>query len=305
MMIKSIVPIVALIALSSCDANDNPLAYQSETHSRGKVTVYIEESYKPLFETSIYVFESQFQNAHIKPVYATEQQVIKAFMEKKSKAIFMSRDFTKEEKKALLRNQVEVRSDKIAADAVALIVHPSNVDTTMSVPYLTKILKGEIDHWNTSKQRIDIVFDNENSANFKYMRELTDNAPIPANVFAVKSNAEVIKYVKEHPNAIGIIGVNWISDNDDEVVLDFLKGISVVGLSKKEKGECFKPYQAYIYTKEYPLTRELWSINKSSRQSLYSGLILFLTGEQGQLIIGKSNLVPANSPIRVLEFRSE
>ena len=56
-MIKSIVPIIALIALSSCDASDNPLAYQSETHSRGKVTMYIEESYKPLFETSIYVFE--------------------------------------------------------------------------------------------------------------------------------------------------------------------------------------------------------------------------------------------------------
>ena len=88
-------------------------------------------------------------------------------------------------------------------------------------------------------------------------------------------------------------------------MLNFLKGIKVVSVAKDSKSEYFKPYQAYIYTKEYPLTRELWSINKASKSGLNSGFINFLVGEKGQLIIQKSSLVPSNSPIRMMEIKME
>lgn len=298
--------VISIIStLFSCDSNENPFVQKAETHRRGNVKIFVEESYMPLFKTSIYTFQSQFPNAKINTNYCTEQTAIEAFMTKKTKAIFISRDFTKEEKEKLKLNQVEVRSIKLADDAVALIVHPNNKDTTMSVSRLKRILTGKDTLWNGSKNKIDIVFDNQNSANFKYLNKLTNNAPVPANIFAVKSNKEVINYVKNHPNAIGVIGVNWISDEDDSEVLGFLDGVVVMSLSSKENGEYFKPYQAYIHTKDYPLTRELWSINKSGKQSLFSGFINFLNGEAGQLIIQKSCLVPANSPIRMIEIKAE
>ena len=304
-LIKFSIFLIASSVLFSCDSSINPLAYQSDTHSRGNIKFYVEESFKPLFETSIYTFESQFSKANLNPVYCTEQEAIQSFIENKTKTIFITRDFTKEEKNNLLKSQVEVRSIKLAEDALTLIIHPSNSDSLFTIDRLKKILTTADSKWNNKIEKIDIVFDNQNSANFIYLKKIIGNSIIQPNVFAVKSNKEVINYVKNHPNSLGVIGVNWISDEDDVNVLNFLKGIKVVSVAKDSKSEYFKPYQAYIYTKEYPLTRELWSINKASKSGLNSGFINFLVGEKGQLIIQKSSLVPSNSPIRMMEIKME
>lgn len=278
---------------------------QDDTHSRGKAEIYFEESYKPLFETSIYTFEGLFPSADIQPVYKTEGEIINAFFEKKVKTICITRDFTAKEKANLKKAQIEVRSNMIAFDAVALIIHPDNMDSTLSIDKLKRILTGKDTLWSSSGKRINVVFDNANSANFNYMRKLTNNAELPDNIFAVKSNEEVIKHVKDNPSSIGIIGVNWISDHDDKTALDFLKGIRVMGVSKKEGGEAFQPYQAYIYTKEYPLTREVWMINIGSRSGLHTGFVNFMQQEKGQLIIHKSALVTASEPVRIIEMTTE
>jgi phosphate transport system substrate-binding protein len=303
--LKIVLALSGFSVLLSCNDTENPFAYQKDTHSRGNIEIFVEESFKPLFTTSIYTFESQFPSAHLKSNYCTEQEAIAAFLAKKTKTIFITRDFTKKEKEKLKLTQVEVRSEKIAEDAVALIVHPDNPDTSLSVNRLKNILKGKDLNWKSLNTKIDVVFDNQNSANFVYLKQLIGDASISANVFAVKSNEEVINYVKNHPNALGVIGVNWISDEDDSAVLDFLDGIKVVEVSKDNSTEYFKPYQAYIYTKEYPLTRELWSINKGGRSGLNSGFVNFLVGEKGQLIIQKSCLVPSNSPIRMMQIKVE
>lgn len=297
--------IASIAFIYSCDSSNNPLAYQSDTHSRGNIDLYIEESYKPLFETTIYTFEGQFPKAHIKAHYCSEYDVIENFLDNKTKTIFMTRDFTKKEKAKLRKSLIEVRSEIVANDAVALIVHPTNMDTNMTVNQLKRILLGKETKWKGSKMDINVVFDQQNSANFKYLSELTNNAPLQKNIFAVKSNEEVINYVKTHPNAIGIIGVNWISDQDDSIVSEFRNGITVVGLSKDDSDDFYKPMQAFIHTKEYPLTRQLWSINKASRSGLNTGFVNFLAGEKGQLIIHKSGLVSATAPIRMIHLNIE
>ena len=53
----------ALIALSSC----NNSMKGKNTNSSGDIVIYLEESFKPLFETSIYTFEGQYPLANILP----------------------------------------------------------------------------------------------------------------------------------------------------------------------------------------------------------------------------------------------
>lgn len=295
----------SLALLYSCDSSTNPFAYQKDTHSRGIIDLYIEESYKPLFETSIYTFEGQFPKAHIKAHYCSEYDVIDAFLKNKTKTIFMTRDFTKKEKAKLRKSLIEVRSEIVANDAVALIVHPSNKDTNMTVSQLKQILLGEETKWKNLNMDIHVVFDQQNSANFNYLRELTNNKPMQKNIFAVKSNEEVINYVKTHPNAIGVIGVNWISDQDDSNVTEFRDGITILSMYNDETKDYYKPMQAFIHTKEYPLTRQLWSINKASKSGLNTGFVNFIAGEKGQLIIHKSGLVSATAPIRMIHLNIE
>lgn len=299
--IKITFPLMAILLVSGCN---NPMTV-TEAHGIGKSEIYIDESYKPLFDTSIYTFEGQNPKADIKPVYTTEDEAIRALFSSKTDAICITRDFTREEKAELRKSNVEVKSDRIAKDAVALIINPANPDSTMTVEELKSIFNGQMKEWKGLKTGINVVFDNINSANFIYMRNLTGNGEVPANVFAVKSNEEVINYVKNNKSAIGVIGVNWISDEDDPQALAFRDGITVVAVAESAGKDYFKPYQAYIYTKEYPLTREVWMINKGSRDGVNNGLVLFMIGEKGQLIIQKSSLIPANAVARMVEITTE
>ena len=144
----------------------------------------------------------------------------------------------------------------------------------------------------------------------RYLKNLAEISSLPANVFAVNSNEEVINFVKENRNALGVIGVNWISDEDDPTTLNFRDGINIVSLSKAEGEEYFKPYQAYIYEgyhqdKGYPLVREVWLLNKAGRTTLNAGFVNFMTGEKGQLIIQKASLIPANMVARMVNITTK
>jgi phosphate transport system substrate-binding protein len=287
-----------------CGENGRP-GFESDTHGRGTATILIEESFKPLFETSINTFESQFPHAEIKATYKSEGQIIADFFENKVKTICISRDFTEDEKLALKRKKVEVRSDKVAQDGIALIVHPNNPDTLITVEKLKRIIQGKDSIWAGLKTRINVVFDQENSANFRYLQELSKLKKLPINVFAVKSNVEVINYVKKNKSALGVIGLNWISDADDFDVLDFVNGIKVMSVAEKQGGKYFKPYAGMIYTREYPLWRYIWLINKAKRSGIHTGFVLFMIGEKGQTIVQKSALVPANAPVRLIQMSTE
>jgi phosphate transport system substrate-binding protein len=296
---------VPLFTFYGCNSNDNPLAYQTDTHGRGKATILVEESFKRLFDTSIYTFESQFPKADVIPEYMSENKIIEAFFDNKSKTIVISRDFTKEEKAILKKQQVEVRSDKVAIDAIAIIINPANKDTLMTVDQLKAILTGKQTKWNSLGTKINVVYDQANSANFNYLKNYCGEENMNKELFAVNSNEEVINYVKKNPSAMGVIGLNWISDQDDFDVLDFLDGIKVVALAEEENGKYFQPYAGFIYTKEYPLTRDIWIINKGRKSGLNTGFVLFMISETGQTIVQKSSLVPANAPVRLIQMRTE
>jgi len=291
--------------LVSCSNN----MQEKNTNSSGNINLYVEESFRPLFETSIYTFEGQKPLAKIDAHYTNETSVFDAFYNGKTSTICVTRDFTQEEKKFLRSKQnVEVRSNKIAIDALALIVNPNNTDTLMTVERLNNILKGTDSLWQHSNKKINVVFDQANSANFHYLQQIASITALPQNVYALNSNQEVINHVKENPSALGIIGVNWISDEDSPTTFEFRKGIKVISVAKNENEEFVKPYQAYIYegyynNKSYPLVREVWMINKAGKTTLNSGFVNFMLGEKGQLIISRSSLVAANMPTRIVNFK--
>jgi len=278
------------------------------TNSSGEVEIYIEESFRPLFETSIYTFEGQKPLAKIHAHYTSEAQVFDAFLTKKTSTICVSHDFSPEEKQSLLQHHnVEVRSDKVAIDALALIVHPDNPDTLMTVNRLIDILNGHDTLWAGTDKKINIVFDQAHSANFYYLQKLANLSELPSNVYALNSNEAVIEHVKEHPRSMGVIGVNWISDEQSPTTFQFLSDIRVMSVAKNELQEYVKPYQAYIYEgyhhqKSYPLVREIWLINKAGKTTLNAGFVNFMLGEKGQLIVARSSLVPANMPTRIVNF---
>jgi phosphate transport system substrate-binding protein len=132
--------------------------------------------------------------------------------------------------------------------------------------------------------------------------------PLSSTLTALSTNAEVINYVAKHKDALGIIGVCWISNHGDSTHLSFLNRIKVAALTSREKAtweNSYHPYQAYIFQKDYPLTRKIYAINTEPMNGLATGLTAFIAGEKGQRIILKSGIVPDNAPTRIVAVHND
>lgn len=289
------------VLLTACDSNNNPFVYQKDAHGRGNAHIYVEESFKPLFTTSISTFESQYPKAKVTANYSAENDIIAAFYANKTKTIVITRNFNAKEKEYLKSKNVTYRSDKIATDAVVIIMHPSMTDTILSVAQIKRLLSDNDALLPSNANPTQIVFDQKGSANFNYLTNMLQIDQLATRVSALKSNEEVINYVKTHPGAMGIIGLNWISDQDDPTSLSFMDGVRVASVYSNNPSDACKPYAGFIYTKEYPLIRDIWVINKGRRSGLHTGFVLFMKkDDKGQLIIQKSGLVPALTPVRLV-----
>jgi len=279
----TIFSLLLLVATTGC--NENPLAYDENTNSRGTTTVYVEQNLEPLIETSIVAFEGNRPKAHIVPKYARELDVINSFIDKKTKAIVISRDFTKAERKEFSQVNVSFKTNKLLIGAIALI-GPNGEDSTYTEEAFLKLLT------TTDKNSPKIIFDDVQSANFNYFLDRIAPKSFGPNVKCLQNNLEVIEHIRENKNCIGVIGFNWISDRDDPEVLERLKGIRLIEVAKGNGTEFVPPYMYYVYEKQYPFTHYWYVHNKGSKSDLEAGFVNFLINEKGQLVVKKSGLQP-------------
>jgi phosphate transport system substrate-binding protein len=309
--ILSLLAILLFSLLFGCNRDPKVI---TETTTRGTIRIAADESFKLLVDAENYTFHALYKYANITPIYKPEAEVVEDFINDSIRTIIISRKLTPEEEKYLLSLQSIARTTKVAYDGVTFISHPDNKDLQLRYDQLEAIFKGDISNWNQldpkfPKQELIVVFDHSKSGNFRYIKEnFIGENPVPASCFAVENNQEVLNYVKDKKNALGIIGVNWISDKDDSLSNKFLSEISIIGIGAKgdDTGEGIfrKPYQGYLAEGSYPLIREVYIISRESFAGLGSGFASFIAGETGQRIILKAGLAPATVPIRLMQVKN-
>lgn len=284
----------------------------TDTPTGGEILILADESYEPLIQVQIDTFQKIYKYAKINVRYLPEAELFDQLMNNDTVRIAITaRDLNDAERKDFEAQKIIPRNLKIASDAVALIVNSENKDTLITTEQLKSILLSKYYTWNELnkggiKDSILIVFDRNGSANARFLKEkFLGDKPFPSNSYATSSNASVVDYVSKTKGAIGVIGVNWISDSDDSTANAFLKKIKVLGVSQLDTNgvqtEYYKPYQAYIALKNYPLTRDVMIINREGRNGLGTGFASFVAGDKGQRMIRLMGLLPATMPVRIIQ----
>jgi len=300
-----------LLMVGSC--NTGGTGQPMDTPTSGNITIAVDESFQPLLDTEIYTFTSLYERAKIKPEYKPEFDVVNDFMNDSVRLMVTSRKLSDNQIQYLRDTLVIARTVTFAYDALALITNKNNKDTLVNYSIVKDIFTGNIKSWKevnpkSGLNRISVIFDNNKSGNIRYFRELFGiNDTLGSNFYAVKSNAEVIDFVSRNPESMGIISVNWISDKDDSLSMSFVKKVNVLAISQQfvNDGSYYRPYQASIYDKSYPFTRDIYFISRETYKGLGSGFLQWATSEQGQRIVLKSGLVPATMPIRLVQIKQE
>jgi phosphate transport system substrate-binding protein len=300
MKIKNIISLFPLLLFFcfGCNGSDSP----DDTPTYGQISISVDETFKPLIDSEIFTFEGIYNYADVDVSYKTEMEAFNDLMNDTIRLIIVPRQLNKDELKEFEKWEIVPKVTKIAYDAVALIGSKDLKDSTLTLNEIKTLLS---DGSVSSFKNVKVVFDNNNSSTINFLKEKTGAKQLSSNCYALTSNNAVLDYIAKEKNCIGVIGVNWISDRDDTTNLSFLNSVRVMEVSANENSEYFKPYQAYIAQKIYPLWREVYVISKEAYTGLGTGLTAFIASERGQRIVLKFGLVPATMPVRLVELINE
>ncbi|RZJ93247.1 MAG: phosphate ABC transporter substrate-binding protein, PhoT family, partial [Hymenobacter sp.] len=293
----------------------------TDTPTSGRVSISVDETFAPILESQVDTFQKLYPDAHVKASYQPEDSVMLDLLNDKVKLAIISRDLNDKEKAELAKQTMVPKVTKIGIDGLAIILNPANPDSLLTLTQLRSIFSGQTATWKqvggqTKLGDINVVFDANRSSTLRFMRDsLLRGQELTKRVFAANSNSEALTYVAAHPAAIGVIGINWVSDHDDPKVMSFLRTVRVAAITARAnptKNDFIQPYQVYLapYTPEqlradhdlqrYPLQRDIYVINREARTGLGSGFASFIAGQKGQLIFYKSGLMPANMQARII-----
>lgn len=306
--VSYILVLIIGIAAISCN-NKQKRPDRTDTTSSGVATVVCDDCFTPIIREEANVFQALKPEATINLQISNEVDAFNLLFKDSVRLIVAARDLSPKEKQALIDMKLVPRSAKIAIDGIALIINKRNKDSLISVNEIKDILNGKIRSWNDLRPgsglgTIEVVFDNANSSTVRYVQDSIVNGKISSkNAFAKSNNQAVLDYVSATPNALGIIGVNWVSNPDDSTKLTFIDKIRVMSVSPYEEADLsnsYAPVPAYLMLGKYPLTRDVYMIISDPPGYLPSGFMNFVGGDRGQRIILKSGLVPSTRPTRLV-----
>ena len=303
----------ALLLFYSCDRRK---ITRTDTETSGVAVIAVDECFSPIVNEELAVFTGLNPEATINPIYTGEHEVFRLLVADSVRLIIAARELSEQEKATIESRKLAVRSQKIARDGIALIVNKGNNDSIISTNQLKKIMTGEISDWNelnpagkSKLGNIRVVFDNPNSSTLRFINDIvTGGEVLSPEIRALATNPEVIDFVAQTPNALGIIGVNWISNPNDSTKLSFDEKIRVMAVGQDDEitlDNAYKPYPAYLNNKDYPLIRDVFVILTDLRETLPAGFTKFVVGDAGQRIILKAGLVPGTRPIREIYLKED
>ncbi|ADY53501.1 ABC-type phosphate transport system periplasmic component-like protein [Pseudopedobacter saltans DSM 12145] len=280
-------------ALLSC----NQKKERGENYTFGNAKIVSDESLFPIVDDEHLVFQTRYKKASIEMVYKPLKEALSLFLNDSIDVAVLPRQLTEEEKAVFAKKNVKVRTIKFAIDGIAVITSKSNPTEKITIDEIKAYLNG-----TTPDNAPVVVFDNAQSSTVEYLMENLNVKELNAkNIYALKTSEEVIRYVKDHPKAYGIISVSWIKrpTKDIEEAVNDIKCLAV----KNKEGSYVEPTQSSLKTQKYPLTRDLYLIDCQGKAGLGTGFAAFLASDIGQRIILKSGIAPDSLPSRQIIIR--
>ncbi|HEY6902579.1 MAG TPA: substrate-binding domain-containing protein [Puia sp.] len=274
--------------LAGCASKPN---VKQETPTFGTINISVDESFRPVIDSQIKVFESSFPDAHIIPHYKAEAECLRDLTTDSTRMVIVTRPLSLDEEKWYIDSfHLTPTQGPLAYDAIAVLVNPASKDSIFEISDLQNLLSGK----DTQHQPVMDGLSATSTVRYA-MDSILKGQPLGKNVTAAKSSEEVVNYVANNPRAIGFIGVSWVADRSDPGDTSFLKKVKIAAIqcTSCNGPTHVRPYQANIALKRYPLVRSLYYILKENYSGVGNNFVNFLQFERGQLIFSKAYLWPA------------
>ncbi|MCK4859004.1 MAG: phosphate ABC transporter substrate-binding protein [Candidatus Omnitrophica bacterium] len=166
----------------------------------------------------------------------------------------------------------------VAMDGIAVIVHPSNLVSKLSLGQIKDIYTGKISNWSQlggKNQKIVAVSRDVASGTFECFNKLVlKKKRVCPEALLQASNMAVASIVKRTKGAIGYVGLGYLSS---EVKALFVDGV--------------KPSVETVCSGRYPISRPLFMYTDGEPKGTIKAFIDFVLSEKGQKIVKNEGFV--------------
>jgi phosphate transport system substrate-binding protein len=284
-----------LLALAGTGCSDRVV--DKDQLTKGVLNLSVDESFKPVIAEEVKIFSASFPDIKMNVSYKSESDCFRDLDSGRATMIITARGLTPQQEKYFQNKQsFRPRYDKLAYDAVAMIIQAGRTDSVYSLRRLKNLLTGR-----DSSQKIILDGSNETSTVRYMLDSVTRGEGLGRNVSAVKGSEEVIRYVSAHQDAIGFVGLSWVGNPEDPEQVKMTRDIRLVMLPCRlcaDSNMYALPAQETIAMNQYPLVRPMFYILNENYAGVGSNFLNFLVLERGQLIFRRAYLVPAQMNFR-------
>jgi phosphate transport system substrate-binding protein len=169
----------------------------------------------------------------------------------------------------------------IARDGLAVIVHPSNPVSDLSLVQVQNIFNGNIRRWELLgglAGTVTVVTREEGSGTRGAFQELVmKKSRIYSGAVVEDSNGTVREIVANDPNSIGFMSLGLVNDRVKALRLDGVE-----------------PTRAAIDAKRYKLVRPFLFVTSGPPGPDAGDFIVFVLSEEGQKLIAQEGLIPVS-----------
>ncbi len=179
----------------------------------------------------------------------------------------------------------------IAIDGLAILVHPSNPVSELSIDTLGQIFAGQIRNWSElggTDRPINLYARDDRSGTWDTFKSLVlgKSYRLDSSAQRYESNDQLSDDVSSDPGGIGFSG------------LASVRSSKLLAVSEGD-APALRPNQLTVASEDYPLSRRLFMYTMGSRTpAIASELIEFALGSDGQALVAESGFISQN-PIAV------
>ncbi|SHF33236.1 PstS family phosphate ABC transporter substrate-binding protein [Flavisolibacter ginsengisoli] len=293
--VRMVLLLFLVIFFQAC--SDKSKEKKIDRFDNGTIYISCDESFKPVIDAEIEVYQASYPDAHINVQYKPEADCLRDFGVDSIRMIIATRGFSESERKFMIDSlKVGPVQATVAHDAIAVIIHPEAKDSFFTMDRIRDLVSGNL------KENLIPVFDGlKATSTVRFMIDsVLKGKNLGKNVVGAQSSEGVIDYVSKTPNAVGFIGVSWVGNKEDTSQQSFLKRIRLARLESTDSANAFVlPVQYLIYTKSYPMVRDLVYVLREQQYGLGGAFANFLKSDRGQLIFRRAYLQPAKKPFYV------
>jgi phosphate transport system substrate-binding protein len=180
----------------------------------------------------------------------------------------------------------------VAIDALAVIVHPDNPVSQLTIQQLADMYTGRITNWQDVgglDEPIVLLSRETNSGTHVYFLEevVREGSAENEDIFApqtllMPSSVGITSELRRNPNAIGYDGLGYVDPAHEKIL----------AIARTADGSYVMPTVATASSGDYPLSRDLFMYTAGEPQGNIADYLAWILSPAGQKIVTRLGFVP-------------